>query len=41
MYGCNEDGGSSESPEQVLERRYAEGEIDHSTYQQMLTELKG
>ena len=33
--------GSSESPEQVLKRRYAKGEIDHATYQRMLTELKG
>ncbi|MBZ0231438.1 MAG: hypothetical protein K8M05_03745 [Deltaproteobacteria bacterium] len=32
---------SSESPEHVLKRRYATGEIDHATYQQMLTELKG
>ena len=32
--------GSSESPEQVLKRRYAKGEIDHATYQRMLTELK-
>lgn len=32
--------GSSESPEQVLKRRYAGGEIDHETYQRMLTELK-
>jgi putative membrane protein len=33
--------GSSESPKQVLERRYAKGEIDQATYQRMLTELKG
>lgn len=33
--------GSSESPAQVLKRRYAKGEIDHATYQRMLTELKG
>ncbi len=33
--------GSCESPEQVLKRRYAKGEIDHATYQRMLTELKG
>lgn len=33
--------GSSESPEQILKRRYAGGEIDHETYQRMLTELKG
>ncbi len=32
-------GGSSESPEQVLERRYAKGEIDHATYQRMLAAL--
>lgn len=32
--------GSSESPEQVLKRRYAKGEIDHATYQRMLTDLK-
>lgn len=33
--------GSSESPERVLKRRYAKGEIDHATYQRMRTELKG
>jgi len=33
--------GSSKSPEQVLKRRYAKGEIDHATYQRMSTELKG
>ncbi len=33
--------GSSESPEQVLKRRYAGGEVDHETYQRILTELKG
>lgn len=33
--------GSSESPEQILERPYAKGEIDRATYQRMLTELKG
>jgi uncharacterized membrane protein len=32
---------SSESPKQVLKRLYAKGEIDHATYQRMLTELKG
>jgi putative membrane protein len=33
--------GSSQSPEQLLKRRYAKGEIEHETYQRMLTELKG
>jgi len=33
--------GSSESPEQLLKRRYAKGEIDHAIYQRMRTELKG
>jgi uncharacterized membrane protein len=33
--------GSSELPEQVLKRRYAKGEIDHATYQRMLTNLEG
>jgi putative membrane protein len=33
--------GSSESPEKVLKRRYAKGEIDHETYQRTLTELRG
>lgn len=33
--------GSSESPQQVLESRYAKGEIDHATYRRMLTELEG
>lgn len=32
--------GSGESPEQLLERRYAKGEIDHATYQRMLTNLE-
>ncbi len=32
---------SSESPEQVLERRYAKGKIDHETHQRMLIEFKG
>jgi putative membrane protein len=33
--------GAQESPEQVLKRRYAKGEIDHATFQRILTELKG
>lgn len=33
--------GSIESPQQVLESRYAKGEIDQTTYQRMLTEIKG
>jgi len=32
--------GSRQSPEQLLKRRYAKGEIDHETYQRMLRELK-
>ena len=34
-------GRSRESPEDVLERRYAEGEIDRDTYRQMRAELRG
>lgn len=30
-----------ESPEQILKRRYASGEIDRETYQRMFTDLKG
>ena len=33
--------GSIESPRQVLESRYAKGEIDQTTYRRMLTEIKG
>lgn len=33
--------GSSKSPEQVIKRRYAKGEIDQATYQRMLAEIKG
>lgn len=33
--------GPTESPEQILKRRYANGEIDRDTYQRMLTDLKG
>jgi len=29
-----------ESPKQVLERRYAKGDVDHDTYRRMLTELE-
>lgn len=32
--------GLNESPEQILKRRYAKGEIDQATYQRMLSELK-
>ena len=30
-----------DSPERILKRRYAKGEIDHDTYQRMLSELRG
>lgn len=33
-------GGSGESPEQILKRRYAKGEIDRDTYERMLADLK-
>ncbi len=33
-------GGARESPEEVLKRRYAEGEIDRDTYQRMLADLE-
>ncbi len=29
-----------ESPEDAVKRRYAEGEIDRDTYEQMLTDLR-
>jgi putative membrane protein len=32
-------GGGRETPEQILKRRYASGEIDRETYQRMLTDL--
>ena len=32
--------GGHESPEQILNRRYASGEIDRETYQRMLADLK-
>ena len=31
----------SESPGEILKRRYANGEIDRETYQRTLTDLKG
>lgn len=31
---------SDDSPEQILKRRYARGEIDHETYERMLDELR-
>lgn len=33
-------GGAGESPEQILKRRYAKGEIDRETYERMLGDLK-
>jgi putative membrane protein len=33
--------GRGESPEDIVERRYANGEIDREIYQRMLTDLKG
>jgi putative membrane protein len=33
--------GRGESPEDIVERRYANGEIDQEIYQRMLTDLKG
>ncbi len=33
-------GDKDESPEQALKRRYASGEIDRDTYQQMLEDLR-
>lgn len=32
--------GPRESPEEILKRRYAKGEIDHETYERMRTDLK-
>jgi putative membrane protein len=32
---------SSESPEEVLKRRYAEGEIDREMYLRMLSDIQG
>ena len=32
--------GARESPEQVLKRRYASGEIDREAYERMLDELR-
>jgi putative membrane protein len=33
-------GGGEESPEKVLKRRYAQGEIDRETYERMLEDLR-
>jgi hypothetical protein len=33
-------GGLRESPEQILKRRYAAGEIDRETYHRMLTDIR-
>lgn len=33
-------GPAQETPEQVLKRRYAKGEIDRETYQRMLEDLR-
>jgi putative membrane protein len=33
-------GSPSDSPEQILRRRYAKGEIDQQTYERMLGELR-
>lgn len=33
-------GTAAQSPEEVLKRRYAAGEIDEKTYEQMLRELR-
>ena len=33
-------GGRSASPEEVLKRRYATGEIDRDTYERMLEDLR-
>jgi putative membrane protein len=34
-------GSRSDSPERILKRRYAKGEIDHDTYERMRSELRG
>lgn len=34
-------GPRDESPEQILKRRYAKGEIDHEAYQRALADLRG
>lgn len=34
-------GGASNSPEAIIKRRYAEGEIDRENYQRMLVALRG
>ncbi len=36
--GAKQDAG--ESPEQTLKRRYAKGEIDRQTYEEMISELR-
>jgi len=33
--------GGGESPEKILKRRYANGEIDHDAYERMLADLRG
>jgi len=34
-------GSRADSPERILKRRYAKGEIDHDTYERMRSELRG
>jgi uncharacterized membrane protein len=34
-------GSGGDSPEKILKRRYAKGEIDHDTFLRMLNELRG
>jgi uncharacterized membrane protein len=38
--GWRKSSAGGESPEQVLKRRYASGEIDEETYHNMLAELR-
>lgn len=39
-YSRRGNGGPGESPEQILKRRFAKGEIDREEYERTLTELR-
>ena len=40
LVALRREGGGPESPEQILKRRYASGEIDRETYERMLRNLR-
>jgi putative membrane protein len=40
LRSAREPSGTPESPEQIVKRRYARGEIDRDTYERLLSDLK-